>query len=221
MENKIKDMPKLESPFVRELNEKGEYLVTPQITPGYEWVFEDDKVMAIEKLHGTNVSIVIEGGVVTSIWNRTERIPFINKPKKHIVEAILNSWERGYCDLLQDGQHFGEVIGPRVNGNPYKLDLHLWIPFSTFAQNHLKFKSWGKYPKDFITISEWFKNLMPLYWVMKHGMKIENEKYTGFIEGIVFTHPDGRMAKLRKDMFDWYTGDRHNDFEKDRKDNGN
>lgn len=211
-------MPKLESPFVRQLNEKGEYLLTPQITPGYEWVFEDDKVMAIEKLDGTNVSIVIEGGVVTSVWNRTERIPFINKPKKHIIEAVLNSWERGYCDLLQDGQHFGEVIGPKVNGNPYKLDVHLWIPFSTFSQNHLRYKSWGKYPKDFATISEWFQNLMPLYWIMKHGMKLENEKYVGFVEGIVFTHPDGRMAKLRKDMFDWFGGKRHNDFEKDKKD---
>jgi len=26
----------------------------------------------------------------------------------------------------------------------------------------------------------------------------------GFVEGVVFTHPDGRMAKLRVDMFDWY-----------------
>ena len=26
----------------------------------------------------------------------------------------------------------------------------------------------------------------------------------GYVEGIVFTHPDGRMAKLRKDMFEWY-----------------
>ena len=35
----------------------------------------------------------------------------------------------------------------------------------------------------------------------------------GFIEGIVFTHPDGRMAKLRKDMFKWYfqkNNEKHN-----------
>ena len=31
----------------------------------------------------------------------------------------------------------------------------------------------------------------------------------GFVEGVVFTHPDGRMAKLRIDMFDWYKGPRH------------
>lgn len=209
---KINDMPKLESPFVRKVNDKGEYILTDEITPGYEWVFNDESVMAIEKLHGTNVSIIIEGGNITSIWNRTERIPFINKPKKHITEGILNSWERGYCDLLEDGQHFGELIGPKVNGNPYKLDVHLWIPFGTFAQNHLKFKSWGKYPKDFKTISEWMRDLIPLYWTMKHGMQKDKEgHYIGFVEGIVFTHPDGRMAKIRKDMFDWFTGPRHDD----------
>ena len=210
---KIKDMEKLESPFVRAFNDKGEYLVTPQVTPGYDWVFTDDSVMAIEKLDGTNVSIVIESGVVTSVWNRTERIPFINKPKKHIIEGVLNSWERGYCDLLEDGQHFGELIGPKVNKNPYKLEMHLWIPFTTFAQKHLKYKAWGKYPKDFKTISAWFeKDLMPLYWTMKYGSKKDKDgRYEGFVEGIVFTSKDGKMAKLRKDMFPFFTGPRHND----------
>jgi len=198
---KIKDMPKLKSPFVRkEIN--GDYIVTDEIEEGYEWVFEDESVMAIEKLHGTNVSILIENGVVTSIWNRTERLPFFNKGKKFIIEGLLNSFERGYMSFLSDGQHFGELIGKKVNGNPYKIEGHLWIPFETFAQKHLRYKSWGKYPKDFNTISEWFKELMPLYSLMQ-------DNGTKFCEGIVFTHPNGRMAKLRCDMFDWFKGRRH------------
>ena len=32
----------------------------------------------------------------------------------------------------------------------------------------------------------------------------------GFVEGVVFTHPDGRFAKLRRDMFSWYKEERHN-----------
>ena len=80
---KIIDMPKLESPFVREIID-GNYIVTPKITEGYEWVFEDEEVMAIEKLHGTNVSIIIECGMITAIFNRTARIPFFNKGKKFI-----------------------------------------------------------------------------------------------------------------------------------------
>jgi hypothetical protein len=156
------------------------------------------------------VSIVIENGVVTSIYNRTERIPFINKGKKWIVEGILNANERGYIDLLGDGQHFGEILGEKVNGNPYKIKGHIWIPFETFAQKHLKYKSWGKYPKDFQTISDWFeKDLIPLYACMIQG---EEGRKNGFVEGVVFTHPDGRMAKLRKDMYVWYKGKRHNDM---------
>lgn len=192
---KIEDMPKIECPFIRKEID-GKYLVIDKINTGYEWVFEDEEVMAIEKLDGTNVSIVIVEGVVTQVYNRTERIPFINKGKKWIIEGLLNSKERGYLEFLGDGQHFGELIGPKVNGNPYRLDEHLWIPFKTFCQKHLRYKSWGKYPKDFQTISEWFKELIPLYSLMK------GER--GFVEGIVFTHPDGRLAKLRRDMFDWY-----------------
>jgi hypothetical protein len=203
---KINDMPKLECPFVRE-EINGNYVVTDNIVEGYEWVWGPD-VMAIEKLHGTNVSILIQDGVIVSCWNRTERIPFFNKGKKHITEGLLNSFERGYMEFLGDGQHFGELIGPKVNGNPYKLKEHLWIPFETFCQKHLKYKSWGKYPKDFKTISEWFeKYLIPLY----ASMQGEDGRKNGFVEGVVFTHPDGRMAKLRRDMFSWFKGERHND----------
>ena len=199
---KIIDMPKLESPFIRKII-NGNYVVIDEIRPEYEWVFNDNKVMAIEKLHGTNVSIVIQDGVITGVWNRTERVPFFNKGKKYIIEGLLNSYERGYTEFLADGQHFGELIGKKINGNPYKINGHLWIPFETFCQNHLCFKSWGKYPKTYNAISDWFKTLMPLYSLMTNNDK------NGFIEGIVFTHPDGRMAKLRKDMFDWFEGKRH------------
>jgi len=200
----MNDMPKIECPFERELID-GNYIVTDKIKEGYEWVFEDGSVMAIEKLHGTNVSIVISEGTVTQVYNRTERIQFINKGKKWIIEGLLNSKERGYLEFLGDGQHFGELIGPKVNGNPYKLNEHLWIPFEIFCQKHLKYKSWGKYPKDFKTISEWFeKDLIPLYSSMQGNRE-------GFVEGVVFTHPDGRMAKLRRDMFDWYKGKTHGD----------
>ncbi len=198
---KIQDMPKIECPFVRkEIN--GKYVVIDETAEGYNWVFTDESVMAIEKLHGTNVSITIVEGTVTAVFNRTERIPFITKGKKWIIEGLLNSKERGYLELLGDGQHFGELIGEKVNGNPYKIEGHLWIPFNTFCQKHLRYKSWGRYPKDFKTISEWFKELLPLYSLMKGNKK-------GFVEGIVFTHPDGRMAKLRKDMFDWSKGESH------------
>lgn len=206
---KVMDMPKLESPFVRDFVD-GDYVVTPQIAEGYEWVFNDDSVEAIEKLHGTNVSVIIKHGTIVAIFNRTERIPFFNKGKKHIIEGVLNSYSRGMLDPLLDGQHFGELLGPKVCKNKYNLDGHLWIPFETYAKKHLRFKSWGKYPKTYEAISEWFKNLMPLYNIMCNGKKVpEEEKMNLFVEGVVFTHPDGRMAKLRRNMFPWFKGKRH------------
>jgi len=202
-------MQKLESPFVRkEIN--GIYVVTPEIAEGYKWVFNDEKVLATEKLHGTNVSIVIEEGIVKSIFNRTERLPFFNKGKKHIIEGLLESYDRGYIDILGDGQHFGELIGEKVNGNPYKIKGHVWIPLRHLQKKYY-YKSWGKYPKTFEIISEWFKTLMPLYALQINGDK------EGFVEGVVFVHPDGRMAKLRKDMFDWY--ERHKELTQEGYDN--
>src|SRR3990167_7655277 len=193
---RILDFPKLESPFKRKIDENGDYVVTPEVTEGYEWVFTDDSVIAVEKLHGTNVSMIIEDGIIKSIFNRTERLPFFNKGKMHIIQGVMAAYERGYMDLLEDGQHFGELIGEKVNGNPYKIKGHIWIPFS-WMRGHLKYKSWGKYPKDFGTISRWFQeDLLPLY-TLKKGDK------DGFVEGIVFTHADVRLAKLRKDMFAW------------------
>jgi hypothetical protein len=198
----VSDMPKIECPFIRkEIN--GRYLITNEINPGYDWVFNDETVMAIEKLHGTNVSIYIQDGTITGCWNRTERLPFFNKGKTHIIEGLLSSYSRGWMEFMPDGQHFGECIGEKINGNPYKIKGHLWIPFETYCQEHLKYKSWGKYPKDFDTISGWFKEgLIPLFSSMQGDRN-------GFVEGIVFTHPDGRMAKIRRDMFDWYEGKRH------------
>ncbi len=208
---KVKNMPKLESPFVRKKID-GSYIVTPEISEGYEWVFEDDSVMAIEKLHGTNVSIVIIEGQVVEIYNRTERIPTINKGKDYITKGVLESFKRGYIDFLGDGQYFGELIGERVNGNPYNMKGNLWIPFDTYARKHLRYKSWGRYPTDFESISNWFKDgLIPLFYCLHHRKSIEEaEEENAFVEGIVFTQPEtGRMAKLRRDMFDWYKGRRH------------
>lgn len=199
----VMDMPKLESPFIRKEID-GQYVVVPEIREGYEWVFEDSTVLATEKLHGTNVSIVIEDGTIKSIWNRTERIPFFNRGKNFIVQGLLESYGRGYMDLLEDGQHFGELIGQKLQGNPYQIDGHLWIPFETYARKHLAYTSWGKYPKTFEALSGWFeKDIFSLFMRRTKQAVVPPE-------GIVFVQPStGKMAKLRRDMFSWWKGARH------------
>ena len=48
---KIEDMPKLESPFVRVLDNNNNYFVTPEVTGGCEWVFTGgEEVLCTEKL---------------------------------------------------------------------------------------------------------------------------------------------------------------------------
>lgn len=201
----VNDMPKLDSPFVREENENGNYVITDQIQEGYEWVFKNDNVTAIEKLDGTNVSLVIRDGHVVAVYNRQHRVPAFNKNKDYITRGVLNSMQRGYVNM-KDGQWFGELVGPKVQGNPYDLDEHLWIPFQRYSWQHLEYKSWGKYPKTFKSISKWFKDgLIPLFYSNIHGVSFDKAAENCEPEGIVFTDPDTmKMAKIRYDMFNWY-----------------
>jgi len=102
------------------------YVVTPEIDLDFKWVFEDDTVMAIEKIDGANVSIMIKDGEIISILNRKNHVPFFSKGNSVIIKGLLNSFDRGYCDLA-DGQHFGELVGGRINGNLYNLEEPRWL----------------------------------------------------------------------------------------------
>ena len=209
----IRDMPKLESPFIRKNNEKGDYVVFPEIRPGYEWVFSggEDEVLATEKLNGTDVSIVIENGIIISIWNRTARIPFFCKGKEYIVQGVMEAFARGYTEL-PDGQWFGEVIGEKLNSNPYGIKGHVWIPFNTYCRDHLSYKSWHKYPKTFDNISKWFQLPISEGGIFSLFMKRRGSDQQP--EGLVFHNiKTGQMAKIRRDMFDWFKGPRHKEIE--------
>lgn len=203
----INDFPKILSPFKRKINDKGDYVVYDEVEDGMDWVFNDLDTVAEEKLDGTNVSIVIENGIITSIWNRTARIPFFCKGKEFIVQGVMEAFQRGYTDL-PDGQWFGEVIGEKLAGNPYKIDGHLWIPFNTYCRKNLTYESWHKYPKTFENISKWF--MLPIseggiFSLFMRRRGIEQQP-----EGIVFHNlKTGQMAKLRRDMFPDFKGHRH------------
>ncbi|MFA6073924.1 MAG: RNA ligase family protein [Candidatus Woesearchaeota archaeon] len=204
----IKDMPKLESPFIREII-NGDYVVTDKITEGCEWVFEGDEkdVLCTEKLNGTDVSIIIENGKITRIFNRTNEIPFFNKGHSFIIEAILKSYERGYCDFT-DGQYFGEVCGPKLNGNPLQLTEHLWIPFNSYVREHLSYKSFHKYPKTFENLKKWL--LSPIEDGGIFSLYLKKRGIDGKPEGVVFHNlKTGQMCKLRIDMFSDFKGKRH------------
>jgi len=224
------DFPKLHSPFVREEQQvegEGEaYVVTPEIADGMEWVFnEAEKVIAVEKLDGTNMSVVMKDGkpeiVLARIGpNKINRIPVWSKNTQHkrIIEGVRNAYHRGYLDTLQDGQHFGELVGPKFgtddqeNVNPYDMEEHLFYPFQR-ARNKLEMESYGEYGTGFEDIRTWFmeEGLIPLFASSYHGQSFEDAlSHTEMPEGVIFYHPEtGEMAKLRRDMFKSFKGERH------------
>lgn len=214
----VKDFPKLESPFVREtINDK--YVVTTKIDPKYKWIFDKNKVLASEKLDGTNVSIIIEKGKIIEVYNRKNKIEILsNKKDFRFIDGINNSLYKEFFRTNNSGQFFGELIGPTINGNAYEEDKNLWIPFS-YLKEKCEFKFWNKFLENeienndlsekeiFDKISNLFKDLWSLYYRRKTGNKI-------FAEGIVFYNKEtNEMCKLRRDMFDWFSGLAH-DFHK-------
>jgi len=165
---KLPDMPKLESPFLRKMID-GEYIVTSEITSWYEWVFEDNDVIAMEKLDGTNISIEIKDKKPVRVQNRLNKIDFWDKSKAHIIEWIYESFYKWYMDVA-DWIYFWELIWPKLQSNPYDLDKHIWIPFLTYAKESLAYKSWWKYETSFDSISKWFEwdDIFSLYYRKVH-----------------------------------------------------
>lgn len=206
----IKDMPKLESVFFRK--EIGEdFIVTDEINPECKWVFEgtEEEVLCTEKLDGTDVSIVIENGKITRIFNRTNEIPFFSKNvgNRFIVEGILNSYERGYCNFT-DGQYFGELVGPKIQGNPLQLTEYLWLPFNSYVRENLTYNSFHKYPKTFENLKNWL--LSPIEEGGIFSLYLKKRGIIGKPEGVVFHNvKTGQMCKLRIDMFEEFKGKRH------------
>lgn len=203
---KVIDYPKLHCPFKRVQIGK-RYVVTPEIEEGYEWVF-DKGVRAVDKLHGTNICVNVQGGVLESIDNRTTRvvsscdIPITGNGVKFLM-GVMRACERHW--LYEDGRHYGELIGPDMNKNIHGADEYYFVPFAYLGEK-CHWHSWvqNKYPKDFNTISDWFKELPSLF--SKRIFKKDT-----LAEGVVFYGSNGKLAKLRRDMFEWYDGDDHGD----------
>jgi len=200
------NMPKLESPYKREqrqVTSSKYYVVKDEIDIDHMWVFEDPEVYAMEKLDGTNVSVIMEKGEILEVWNRKNKT-YQEKTWiegfDHIKLGIENSLE--YITSLPDGQHFGELIGIGVQKNPMDIPDKKWISFNTFGKDNLVYDEWKNVEKNFSAISDFMKNLKSKYYALNHDGKEE------YAEGIVLYRPStGERAKLRRDMYDWWITD--------------
>lgn len=224
------DFPKLHCPFVRktyeanvddwrqygralEMRAPNVRIVLDQINPGYEWVFNDPNTFAVEKLNGTNVQLVVEKGRLVYIQNRAGNIidPLqVIAGKTFIIEGIFMAIQKGY--IKGDGVYEGEVIGPKLQGNPYDLTYHLFYPFIKTVMD-LVYNSFREHEVTYANLSSWFKDwLFSRYYNKLQPPAADKKKI--FAEGVIFYNMQRKaqglvyMAKLRRNMFDWYYSDK-------------
>lgn len=221
----LSDFPKLQCPFIRQtfivnhehfktmgsrfgLRAPEVYLAVDRVNPGYEWVFEDPDTIAVEKLNGTNIKLKTERGRLVALQNRKNVLDPLQivGGKNYIIEGIFRSIGKNY--VKADGEQAGELIGPKVQGNPYKLDFHEWYPFEKAVDN-LRYKSFHGHERTFDNWSGWFKDWLHSRYYNKIAAKKGIDDKV-FAEGVVFYNLRRRaenqtwMAKLRRDMFDWF-----------------
>lgn len=222
----LSDFPKVECPFVRRIykvekegfNKHGRklklrnpevYLVENEVNPGFEWVFDDPETIAVEKLDGTNVKLQTENGRLIALQNRKNILDPLQilSGKAFIIEGVFMAIQKGYVE--NDQIQAGEVIGPKLQGNPYKLDNHIWYPFEK-AIKHLRYKSFHQHEPTYENLSSWFKDHLKS---LHHSKRVGYEE-ADFAEGVIFYNLKRKaenktyMAKLRRDMFAWFYSDK-------------
>ena len=221
----LADFPKLYCPYIRQIFKvhpdhwkKGggrlglkapeAYLAVDRVNPGYEWVFEDPDTFAVEKLNGTNVKLLTRGGRLLTLQNRKNVIDPLQivKGKTFIIEGVLHAAAKDW--IKADGEQAGEVIGPKLQANPYKLDRHEWYPFD-MAITNLRYKSFNEHERTFDNLSSWFKDWLFSRYYLKRASKLGIDDKV-MAEGVVFYNLKRRelglswRAKLRRDMFAWF-----------------
>lgn len=193
-------MKKIPTVFVR--NPDDRRYVTDEVTPGCEWVLAGEGV-ATRKYDGTCIRVVNDAEF--SVWARrevkrgkvapegflpiehdetTEKTvgwePWSNSSFARYIEEALKVWaeEHPLPDTWRGDPPPGtyELIGPKINGNPEKVDRHRLIRHATAERITLRVSS-GQH-------------------VLSPQAMVRNLGERGW-EGIVWHHPDGRMAKLK------------------------
>lgn len=176
-------MKKVISLFKRDY--EGTRQIYNEIVPGAEWVVSGEGVATI-KIDGTSC-FVKDGKLFKRYDAKKGKTPpdgFIpaqdpDPETGHwpgwlaVSDGPEDMWHREaliFADELPDGTY--ELIGRKVQGNPYKNTSHRLVPHGQHVIDA---------PRTFDELREWFKD--------------------NVIEGIVWHHPDGRMVKIKRRDF--------------------
>ena len=166
--------------------------VINEVVSGAEWVLAGEGV-ATEKIDGT--CCMVKDGQLYKRYDAKKGKPppdgwiAAQEPDEitgHWPGWLLvgdgpeDKWHRegwinltnGFKDMPKDWTY--ELVGPKVQGNPYRHNQHFLIPhgLKTFTANP---------PRNFDKLRLWFED---------HS-----------IEGIVWHHSDGRMVKIKRRDF--------------------
>lgn len=199
-------MQKIPTLFVRDFDHSNGRYVTEEVTPGCEWVLAGEGVPT-RKYDGTCVLIRRDGMGVKAFarrevkagkeapagfvlietdettgksvgWEPAEQSGFW----KFIEEALVGN------ELIVPGTY--ELVGPKIQGNPENSGAHVLVPHDR-AMRLVGMKDGFNCPEPptFDTLREFMQSDA---FTLVH----EDGQVTRF-EGIVWHHPDGRMAKIK------------------------
>jgi len=171
-----------------------DFRVINHVRSGCEWVFSGEG-SATEKIDGTNIRLTIRSGRMVRLEKRR------NPSKVQKQQGIMDGW---YVDADQygsedkwifdaanstdvsswpDGEHSCEAVGPNIQGNPLGLEKNICVPFN------LVIPKYEQIPRSYDSLKDVLAKLESLY------------SPTHLAEGIVFHHPDGRRAKIKRKDF--------------------
>lgn len=173
-------MQKIPTLFVRDELVVG-HPVIPVVTPGCEWVLQGEGIATI-KIDGTNVKI--EDG---RLYKR-------RKPKARDYDEAsyvlcdqddpADRWAFEGIEAGHDGDGIYELVGPKVQGNPHHKPSHVLIrvvpphPLLQSVDAEVRSMTYGR---SFAGLKQWLTERA--------------------VEGLVFHHADGRMAKIKRRDF--------------------
>lgn len=166
-----------------------------EVTPGCEWVLAGEGV-ATRKYDGTCVMYngadwwarreVKPGKTPPPGWVEVERDDATGKRvgwEPMAQSPFVKFWREAAAPVEEFGRLLGiepqpgtyELIGPKINGNPERAESHRLEPHRNAER-----LDYEDMPLDFEHLGEYVR------WLAEDG-----------IEGVVWHHPDGRMAKLK------------------------
>lgn len=178
-------MKKIPTLFKRDFTKNG--MIIPEYNEGTEWVIAGEGV-ATRKYDGTSV-LIRDHKMFKRYEYKDGKTPptdfeeadYDATTGKHVgwVEVGWGSEDKWHRDTpqtanpdkvdLPDGTY--ELLGPKVQGNLEKADMH-------YLRNHANAAVYHDVPVEFNALRDWLADKD--------------------IEGIVWHHPDGRMVKIKK-----------------------